>query len=340
MNAIIVIPTIRDLSFLEDWRHEFQGHKIIVCEDHEEKQIALPHGFEIEHYSWKEINEELGDSAWIIPHFNASIRSFGYWKAWQQHPDMIVTIDDDCYPSELTSDTSQGFLEKHWANLQTSRTASWEMTAPFYTRGFPYEVRDSSRTVISHGLWSGIPDLDAPTQLVAPTLRLVNPPGVKTIPRGTYFPMSGMNLAFRPEVTPMLYFLLQGREWAYDRFDDIWAGVIAKKICDHLDLAICSGEPVVDHRRASNVYKNLQKEAAGIEANEVLWRAVDACTLEERSVQACYVELANKLPLQGDYWDRLRKAMVIWAGLFDEKTPRARHNGAHAVASSSPVAKV
>jgi reversibly glycosylated polypeptide/UDP-arabinopyranose mutase len=153
MKAIIVIPTIRDLSFLEDWRSQFQGHKIIVCEDHPEKQISLPSGFDIDHYSWKEIGEELGDRAWIIPHFNASVRSFGYWKAWQENPDLIVTIDDDCYPSELTSD-GIGFLEKHWQNLQRMATTSWELTAPFYTRGFPYEVRETSRTVVSHGLWS------------------------------------------------------------------------------------------------------------------------------------------------------------------------------------------
>ena len=71
MNAIIVIPTIRDLSFLEEWRAEFAPHKIIVCEDHPEKQVALPSGFEIDHYCWKDIDAELGESSWIIPHFNA-----------------------------------------------------------------------------------------------------------------------------------------------------------------------------------------------------------------------------------------------------------------------------
>ena len=57
MKAIIVIPTIRDLSFLEDWRNEFQAHKIIVCEDREQKQVVLPKGFDVDHYSWREIDD-------------------------------------------------------------------------------------------------------------------------------------------------------------------------------------------------------------------------------------------------------------------------------------------
>jgi reversibly glycosylated polypeptide/UDP-arabinopyranose mutase len=318
MKAIIVVPTIRDLSFLEDWREEFEPHKIIVCEDHPEKQLRLPKGFQIDHYSWREMDAELGADSWIIPRFNASVRSFGYWKAWQEKPDMIVTIDDDCYPSANGNGTRAGFIDRHWQNLQAKATLGWERTADFCTRGFPYELRDSAAVVVSHGLWCGIPDLDAPTQLVTPNLQVDPSPGVKVIPRGTYFPMSGMNLAFSPLVAPALYFLIMGRDWPFDRFDDIWAGVLVKKICDHLGFAMCSGEPTVEHRRASNVFTNLKKEAAGIEANEYFWQAVDSVQLESESVRDCYKELARKLPLEGEYWDKLREAMTIWADLFAE----------------------
>jgi hypothetical protein len=81
---------------------------------------------------------------------------------------------------------------------------------------------------------------------------------------------------------------------------------------------MCSGEPTVEHRRASNVFTNLKKEAAGIEANEYFWQAVDSVQLESESVRDCYKELARKLPLEGEYWDKLREAMTIWADLFAE----------------------
>lgn len=324
MKAIIVIPTIRDLSFLEEWRDEFAPHKIIVCEDHPEKQIDLPKGFDIDHYSWKEMDAELGTSSWIIPRFNASVRSLGYWKAWQENPDMIVTIDDDCYPLPAKEGNGRHapFIEKHWENLQQKATLGWELTAEFHTRGFPYEVRNRAPVVVSHGLWCGVPDLDAPTQLVRPELEVPADPGVKIMPRGTYFPMSGMNLAFRPEIAPAMYFLIMGRDWPFDRFDDIWAGVMVKKVCDHLNLAMCSGEPCVHHRRASNVFSNLKKEAAGIEANEYFWEAVDKVRLESDNVVGCYRELSEKLPLEGEYWYKLREAMMLWADLFSGAAPK------------------
>jgi reversibly glycosylated polypeptide/UDP-arabinopyranose mutase len=111
--------------------------------------------------------------------------------------------------------------------------------------------------VLSHGLWYGIPDLDAPTQLVSPSLKLTSVE-TRVMPRGTYFPMCGMNLAFTPALAPAMYFLLMGEGWPYDRFDDIWAGVLVKKVCDHLGLAVASGEPVVEHRRPpGNVARSL-----------------------------------------------------------------------------------
>jgi hypothetical protein len=177
--------------------------------------------------------------------------------------------------------------------------------------------------MVSHGLWCGVADLDAPTQLVEPHLQVPPQPGVKIIPRGTYFPMSGMNLAFRPEIAPAMYFLIMGRDWQFDRFDDIWAGVLVKKICDRLGWAMASGEPCVHHRRASNVFTNLKKEAAGIEANEYFWEAVDSVHLESDTVLGCYRELAAKLPLDGEYWSKLREAMSLWADLFEEPERQA-----------------
>jgi reversibly glycosylated polypeptide/UDP-arabinopyranose mutase len=309
-RVVVVIPTIRSLAFLDDWEEEFGGCQIIVCEDHPERQIELPTGWSIEHYSWAEIDRELGPRAWVIPRQNAAIRNFGYWKAWQSGADVIVTIDDDCYPG------SRPFLATHLANLERRVTLGWQPVCGFYTRGFPYGIRDAHPVVVSHGLWEGIPDLDAPTQLLHGDLRLERPETSQVVPRGSYFPMSGMNLAFRAEFAPAMWFPLMGRGWPFDRFDDIWAGVLAKRVADHLGLAMVSGLPTVDHRRASNVFANLKKEAAGIEANETFWRAVDSVRLDATTVGGAYRELAERLPLEGPYFDRLRQGMLTWLELF------------------------
>jgi hypothetical protein len=177
--------------------------------------------------------------------------------------------------------------------------------------------------MIHHGLWSNVPDFDARTQLLLPDHRLQPATTVQRVPHGRFFPMCGMNLAFRPEMIPALYFLLMGRHrdgtaWPYDRFGDIWAGVFAKRIADHLGFAISSGAPSILHSRASNPEVNLQKETPGYPVNEVLWRRVDAVGLSAGTVAGCYEQIAEGLDLQGDYWAALKSAMKVWASLFDQ----------------------
>ena len=50
-----------------------------------------------------------------------------------------------------------------------------------------------------------------------------------TIPKGTLFPMCGMNLAFNRElIGPAMYFGLMGDGQPIGRYDDMWAGWCCK----------------------------------------------------------------------------------------------------------------
>lgn len=52
---------------------------------------------------------------------------------------------------------------------------------------------------------------------------------VLTIPKGTLFPMCGMNLAFdRDLIGPAMYFGLMGDGQPIGRYDDMWAGWCTK----------------------------------------------------------------------------------------------------------------
>jgi len=227
---------------------------------------------------------------------------------------MVVTLDDDCYPY------GPGFLDAHYQRLSRRAVSpAWVSTGRgVLPRGMPYlQSAREVDCVINHGLWTRVPDFDAVSQLASGRYDLTFEPVEQVVPRGQYFPMCGMNLAFKPEVIPALYFLLMGQtQWPYDRFGDIWCGVLVKRICDHLGVGVRSGQPMVEHQRASNVWANLRKETPGYEVNEALWAAVDSLVLSQCTFQDCYRELATKLPLRGDYWDQLRKAMQVWANLF------------------------
>ncbi len=317
VKSVIVVPTIRENNikqFLTEWKNEFANHRIIIVEDNPTKTFDVGTA-NVEHYSWEEIDKELGKQSWIIPRRTDCIRSYGFLKAYRMKPDFIVTLDDDCFPNS----PQPYFLDEHWSKLvEPEPSSAWVNTLEnVFPRGYPYFTsRRKKFCVLNHGLWNKVPDFDAPSQLYysrQPTdIAWVD----KTIPCGSYFPMCGMNIAFRPEVTPALYFLLMGKDYEFDRFGDIWSGIIIKKIVDHLGYCISSGKPSITHLRASNVWTNLKKERTGLEVNEFFWSTVDNVRLKGETFSACYKEIANNLTLPGDYWKKLTEAMLAWTELF------------------------
>lgn len=337
----LIVPTIRKesiLRFLKEWSDELEKYNVtlFVIEDYYEPTIDFSdfnYKVKIYHFSWKDFREELGENEWIIPRHNASIRSFGFYMAYKMGFEIIITLDDDCYPLNkyYTSVENYDFFKTHLQRLLLENAEiteeAWEPTVlKIRSRGFPYYnfLRNTTKKVkviLNHGLWANIPDLDAINQFLNQSYDLKLYFIDKLIPKNKYFSMCGMNIAFKREATPALYFLLMGEDekgnkYPYDRFDDIWAGIFFKKIADHLNYDVLSGHPVIWHDRASNFFKNLQKEANGIEINERLWQIVDDIKLTKDNFKDCYKELAYKLPLNDEYFTKLKKSMIIWSDLF------------------------
>jgi hypothetical protein len=325
MAVTIVVPTIREESlaqFLELWRSEFYGHRVIVVEDNPEATFATPTW--VEHYSWADIDRALGEDSWIIPRRTDCVRSFGYYLAYLKPTEFVVTLDDDCYPEAEYED---GYLSEMRRAMDARwPDDSWHNTLGpngVHPRGYPYEIRERTRsTALHHGMWSNVPDLDARTQSRLPDYRTPPFRSIERVATGRYFPMCGMNLAFRREIIPLMYFMLMGKDlhenpWPFDRFGDIWAGLMAKRVLDHLGWAVSSGAPSVHHSRASKVEVNLRKETPAYPVNEKLWRVVSNTPLQGDNPASCYAELAEGLAMDGVYWSNLKRAMRIWSGLFE-----------------------
>jgi reversibly glycosylated polypeptide/UDP-arabinopyranose mutase len=193
-----------------------------------------------------------------------------------------------------------------------------------YTRGLPYSVRGKDSVVVSHGLWSGALDLDGKTETKLPNVltEKAYPPIRQVIPEGQFFPMCSMNLAFKRDVVPLMYFPLMGFDphgtsWGYDRFDDIWCGLLVKKICDHLGLSVVNGSPMVEHRKASLPKKNREKEEKGLKKNETVWKSIASVSLTQTSVTKSYIELVKKVRFPAlPYFRSLKKAAAIWSSYF------------------------
>ena len=248
-----------------------QPYHIIVIQDGDPlRKVEIPDGFDYDLYNRNDIERILGDKAWCISFKDSACRCFGYMVSKKKY---IYTIDDDCFVANKPTGERINALEQHIKNLLTPSTPDFFNTLydPYaegadFVRGYPFSMREGKPTAVSHGLWLNIPDYDAPTQLVKPmerNTRYVN--AVLTIPKGTLFPMCGMNLAFDRElIGPAMYFGLMGEGQPWGRYDDMWAGWCMKVICDHLGYGVKTGLPYIWHSKASDPFVNLRKEYKGI----------------------------------------------------------------------------
>lgn len=255
----VVVPTVRPdclKVFLEGWSALFAKHQaeVVIVQDGDSPLV-----------NGKSVRQVMGDSTDLIFNRNDGVRNLGfaYVARFLPQVDVILTLDDDTQP---LNDPIQAHLDA----LDKRFPLSWMSTASDYVRGIPYGVRNEAECVVSHGVWQGVMDWDAPTQLVKGNRQLTFYQG--TIPRGVYFPFCGMNVAFKRKMLPYMYYAPMGHRAGLDRFADIWLGVNLKRVCDENDWAIATGYSTVRHERASNVFKNLQKEARGLELNETYWQ--------------------------------------------------------------------
>jgi len=315
---ILVVPTIRENSakeFIEAWKDEADWDHIIFVEDNPNNTFKINQNESCSHCSWADIDKDFGGNSWIISRRDSAIRSYGFWKAHKMGADYIFTLDDDCRPLE------KGFCEKHINNIEN--TPRWESSIlGERLRGIPYFNLGSQKNIaFNMGLWQGVPDYDSvrslsegiPTDFKPPTHNRI-------IPHGSYFPFCGMNFSFKREMTPLTYFPLMGVNSPFSRFDDIWFGIIAKKICDHLGLLISVGGPAILHERASNVLNNLVKEAPGIKENETFWEAIDEIELESDTPLICMKEVSKWLcwkHFEDTYLGKLGMAMQLWCEFFE-----------------------
>ena len=263
-NIAVVVPTIKSRAkifaiFMEAWQPLFDKHEVLFVKvlDGEEPTV-----------NGLKADKVMGEFADCLTNHNGGIRNLGFAfiAKYHKHIDVIITLDDDEVP---IGDTIQDHLDA----LSRRVPVSWISTAvDEYMRGFPYGIRDEAEVVLSHGVWEGVADWDAPTQLVKGSHRPVDfyrgP-----IPKGIYYPMCAMNIAFKPKLLPWIF----QAPWALgvNRYDDIAAGIVSKREIDKNGWAVVTGYARTRHERASNVFANLVNEAPGIPINETFWQGTE-----------------------------------------------------------------
>jgi hypothetical protein len=321
------------VEFLEAWWPLWSkaskpfGVQVFIHQDAPSKSVDFSRfrGLPISHTAQDDIARELGEAAWIIPMGSGACRSFPIYLAWKAGCEYILTLDDDCFPD---AGDGERFLESHLSAFVRDR---WFRTIlSDHPRGVPYERTGTLPVRLNHGLWAEIPDLDAPTTLIR--LReprpLIRPRGSEVIPPGMAFPLCGMNVCYHRALVPACYNLLMGMPaFGIDRFDDIWSGLLIKRVLDYQGWYATSGEPVVRHLKASNPFENLRREALGIALHERFWDFILDAPLEPGlNVPSIFRALAERvrdfpryfpdLPCPAGYFERTGDAMSVWCSLF------------------------
>jgi reversibly glycosylated polypeptide/UDP-arabinopyranose mutase len=283
-KVAVVVPTIPQRAaiyeqFLSIWHMTFAKHDIMLIQvlDGDEPTVTVDIGAGTP----QPAHVVMGEDYDLLYNHNDGVRNAGFYYIAKHlpHIETIITLDDDVLP---VGDPIQDHLDA----LDMRVPVSWLSTASEFMRGFPYGVRGEAEVVLSHGVWEGVKDWDAPTQLVNGNRDVNFYRG--PIPKGIHYPMCGMNLAFKRKLLPWMYFAPMGPRVGMDRFADIWCGICSKRVIDARGWAVVSGYATVLHERASNVWSNLQKEARGLAYNETFWAGTsdDAYFVEYQALRA------------------------------------------------------
>ncbi|CAL0317344.1 unnamed protein product [Lupinus luteus] len=158
----IVIPTIRNLDFLEMWRPFFEPYHLIIVQDGDpSKTIKVPSGFDYELYNRNDINKILGPRSSCISFKDSACRCFGYMVSKKKY---IFTIDDDCFVANDPSGKAVNALQQHIKNLLCPSTPLFFNTLydPFregadFVRGYPFSLREAfDRDLIGPAMYFGL----------------------------------------------------------------------------------------------------------------------------------------------------------------------------------------
>ena len=324
-DLCVVVPTIRPDSmrdFIERWGVDgLHSMNLIIVHDGEGKIGLDSESENIHEVCWGTIHEMLGDSEWIIPRKTDCVRSFGFLIAAKMGAKYILSMDDDCFPADgRTEDFFMSHLEILSCGLEPSFSTTGRRDSLMRPRGIlrrDGESLPSRRVLINHGLWDGNLDMAGDDSIA--TMEFLGrkdvpmrwlEPRFDVIPNGFSYPMCGMNVSFSTDILPAMFFTLQGTIMVegigtrldYDRWGDIWCGLLSKKVVDGMGGYVTSGVPRVFHSRASSAIVSARKEREGLHLHQRLSRFIlDEIDLEvdgpiciENSARM-YEELAERL---------------------------------------------
>ena len=339
-KSLVVIPSVRNPQVIDDYidnanLHHFNLDRftfLILTEDFVDKKDYSKkfeehgtNGVVMNERDRREMARDLRISKFydVFPQRSHAETSYGLLYMAVNNFDYGFFIDDDTRPI-----ASIDYFRTHLQNLgfsgevtRVSSSSGWVNVLyrsyhkhKLYPRGFPYSATSESvkvdtekcrNVVVSQGLWTNIPDLDAVRILSdgdlngqAKTRLNAGDFGENfTVKRGQFTTVCSMNLAFKKEIIPAFYqFKMDDNPWRIGRFDDIWSGIVVKRVADALGKTILNGHPLCEHNKAPrSTFKDLNSEAPGLESNEWFSKVVGVVRLSGKDESSMTASIGRAL---------------------------------------------
>jgi hypothetical protein len=215
----------------------------------------------------------------LIPYNTDGRRVFGYLKALEEGCRLMISIDDDNFP---THDDFVGHHQKTgqaWTSTLLREPRGFHNICEYLTlepqrlifpRGFPFQLRGhvnqlqtvpglpGARIGVTEGLWLEEPDVDATTWLNGKVrgVRYLGP-DLFVLEQTTWSPVNTQNTSVVRELIPAFVFVTMA--WPVpggklDRYGDIWGGYFLLALMQGTPYHAAFGRPLVDHRRNPHNY--------------------------------------------------------------------------------------
>ena len=332
MKTAVVIPSMRGPKCLESFLKIAPQNVdfIIISEQKLEKKYDRTTEFN---------DKEVFEKSWIFNRHTK--RNFGFAYALRQNYDVVINLDDDCFPK------SDSYFDDHIKRLQMLSHDHFNILNAFSNipadvffngaRGHPTDIAKKLPIVVNQGLWEG--DLDLPSITICNVLSskdgkipkpICNESKVVrdfVVPKNQFTTVCGMNTSFLKEVIPAFpYTYQEPDDFGIARYDDIWSGLFIKKILDKLDKRMSAGFPVVSHEKGlRDVSIDGRFEAKGDTMNSFLWNNLSELNLETNDYTSCFLEIADWLDKTSKndnslkFFEKVAESMYGWIKFLDSK---------------------
>lgn len=355
MNWLTVIPSIRtiNMAYLEP----LGKTDILVIDDSDGgiPKTGWPSNVKVIDYADRK--KIMNGADWIVPKKNPSCKGVGLYYCHQEGYDGAILLDDDCDLSvtpRYLDLIPVGRPQRERVTADGSWFNTLSLISPsFYSRGYPYELREEPFTPIefhsqagefaspkfNQGMWSGTPDINGIDKIRNDHVLKSEIPvtcfgrtcdRTVTMRPGQLLPCSIMNVQIHRDLIPAFYqppdYQLSNGWWIR-RHDDVWSAMFLKFIMDEMKETMTVGKPIIAHRKAGDERKeavaehctNLLQpylERAMRSASRSLYNYGNSAEMAVRFAEKLMLESQVAPPIYRRTIDDYASRAVQWAKLF------------------------